>query len=103
MAKKHTKTCLPSLAIKEIQIKTTLKLAKMLCLSYYLLCFLFFFFLLFFSFIHMCIQCLGHFSPLPPPPTLPTYPLLCPLLHSCYQAETILPLSLILLKREYNQ
>jgi hypothetical protein len=33
----------------------------------------------FLSFIYMCIQCLGHFSP--PPPR--------------YQAETILPLSLI--------
>jgi hypothetical protein len=35
----------------------------------------------------MCIQCLGHFSPISP--------------H--YQAETILPLALILLKREYMQ
>jgi hypothetical protein len=51
----------------------------------------------------MCIQCLGHFSPLPrfllypsslpyPPPPTPRY-----------QAETILPLSLVLLKREYKQ
>jgi hypothetical protein len=50
----------------------------------------FYFYLFFFSFIHMCIQCLGHFFPLPPSP-------------SRYQAETILPLSLILLKREYKQ
>jgi hypothetical protein len=42
-----------------------------------------------FFIIHMCIQYLGHFSPLPPPPR--------------YPAETILPLSLILLKREYKQ
>jgi hypothetical protein len=64
---------------------------------------LFYFILLFFSFIHMCKQCLGHFSPFPPPPSLtltppPSFPL-----PSRYQAETILPLSLILLKREYKQ
>jgi hypothetical protein len=36
----------------------------------------------------MCIQCLGHFSPLPPAPSLtPPIPR--------YQAETILPLSLV--------
>jgi hypothetical protein len=53
-----------------------------------------------FYFIHMCIQCLGHFSPLLPTPYLiPPYPPLTP--H--YRAETILPLSLILLKREYKQ
>jgi hypothetical protein len=51
---------------------------------------------LFFSFIHMCIQCLGHFSPLPPTPSLTP-------LTPCYPAETILPISLILLKREYKQ
>jgi hypothetical protein len=43
-------------------------------------------------FIHMCIQCLGHFSP--PPSLIPATPR--------YQAETSLPLSLILLKREYK-
>jgi hypothetical protein len=53
-----------------------------------------------FSFIHMCIQCLGHFSPLPLTPSF-TPPLL-PLIPRC-PAETILPLSLILLKREYKQ
>jgi hypothetical protein len=47
------------------------------------------------TFIHICIQCLGHFSPLPPTTSFPLTPL--------YQAETILPLSLILLKREYKQ
>jgi hypothetical protein len=45
-------------------------------------------------FIHMCIQCLGHFSPLPQPHAFP---------HPRFQAETVLPLSLILLKREYKQ
>jgi hypothetical protein len=50
-----------------------------------------------FSFIiHMCIQGLVHFSPLPPPPPLPpTLP--PPALPTQYPAETILPLSLILL------
>jgi hypothetical protein len=45
----------------------------------------------FFYYIHMCIQCLGHFSPLSsrPPPN--------------YQAETILPLPLAFLKKEYKQ
>jgi hypothetical protein len=43
-----------------------------------------------FFIIHMCIQCLGHFSPLP-------YALPCPLPLPQYLAETILPLSLILL------
>jgi hypothetical protein len=42
-----------------------------------------------FYFIHMCIQRLGHFSPLPPTPSLTP-------LTPRYQAETILPLSLIL-------
>jgi hypothetical protein len=37
----------------------------------------------------MCIQCLGHFSPFSPAPSLTP-----PTPH--YQAETILPLSLIL-------
>jgi hypothetical protein len=55
----------------------------------------------FFIIIHICIQCLGHFSPLshllfPQPSPSPRLPLR-------YQAETILPLSLILLKREYKQ
>jgi hypothetical protein len=61
-----------------------------------------FFFII--SFIHMCIQCLGHFSFLLPSPRPLPFP--CPLpfsLTPCYQAETILPLSLILLKREYKQ
>jgi hypothetical protein len=53
----------------------------------------------FFSFIYMCIQCLGHYSPLPPYPLPPLSPSLPPL----YQAKTILPLSLILLKREYKE
>jgi hypothetical protein len=41
----------------------------------------------------MCIQCVGHFSPLPPFPSLTPR----------YLEDTILPLSLILLKREYKQ
>jgi hypothetical protein len=45
-----------------------------------------------FYFIRMCIQCLGHFSPLPPAPSLTPH----------YLAETILPLSLILLKRSIS-
>jgi hypothetical protein len=73
-------------------------------LMYLILFFFFFFFLgkwltlIFFNFyfIPMCIQCLGHFSPLSPTPYL------CPL-TPLYQAETVLPLSLILLKREYKQ
>jgi hypothetical protein len=52
-----------------------------------------------FYFIHMCIQCFSHFSPLPPPPPLPPFPPQPPQ----YTAETTLPLSLILLKREYKQ
>jgi hypothetical protein len=48
------------------------------------------------SFIHMCIHCLGHFSPMVPTPTIsfPSPP--------CFQAETVLPLSLILLKRRHK-
>jgi hypothetical protein len=46
------------------------------------------FFFFSFYFIHMYIQCLGHFSPPQPPP----YPL-----TPHYPAETIFPLSLILL------
>jgi hypothetical protein len=54
-------------------------------------------------FIHMCMQCLGHFSPLPHAPSLmPPPPPLSPLTRR-YQAETIFPSSLILLKREYKQ
>jgi hypothetical protein len=52
--------------------------------------------LFFISFFHMCIQWLGHYSPLPPTPSL-----MPPLPH--FQAETVLPLPLILLKREYKQ
>jgi hypothetical protein len=67
--------------------------------SYYFIFFIFILFLI--SFIHMCIQCLGHFSPLHAAPSLsPTPSLSPPPPH--YQAETILPLSLILLKREYS-
>jgi hypothetical protein len=45
---------------------------------------------------------LGHFSPLPPTPSLTPHSLpYSPTPR--YQAETILPLSLILLKREYKQ
>jgi hypothetical protein len=62
-----------------------------------------FFFNFYFFSIHMCIQCLGHFSPLPPPPPLPPIPPPpSPLPPSRYPAETILPLFLILLKREYK-
>jgi hypothetical protein len=46
-----------------------------------------------FYFIHMCIQCTYEY--VPPPSLHPLTP------H--YPAETILPLSLILLKREYKQ
>jgi hypothetical protein len=59
-----------------------------------------YFILCIYFFIHMCIQCLGHFCPLPPAPSITPYP---PTLTPWYQAETILPLSLILLKREYKQ
>jgi hypothetical protein len=52
----------------------------------------------------MCIQCLGHFSPLPPPPHLPpTLPPPSPPHPLSSQGETILPSSLILLKREYKK
>jgi hypothetical protein len=51
-----------------------------------------------FYFIHMCIQCLGHFSPPPPPPFLPSFPP-----YPSLPGRTILPLSLIMLKREYKQ
>jgi hypothetical protein len=43
----------------------------------------------------MCIHCLGHFFPLPPAhPSRPTPP--------CFQAEPVLPLSLIMLKRRHK-
>jgi hypothetical protein len=45
---------------------------------------------IFFSFIHMCIHCLGHFSTLPPLPYIPP---------PQFQADPVLPLSLILLKK----
>jgi hypothetical protein len=53
-------------------------------------------FIYLFIFILMCIQCLGHFSPLPPGPI--PHPRSLP--H--FQTETVLPLSLILLKIEYK-
>jgi hypothetical protein len=62
-----------------------------------------FFFLILIFFIHMCIQGLGNFSPLPHPlPYHPLDPFLSPQ-PPRYPAETILPVSLILLKREYKQ
>jgi hypothetical protein len=46
-----------------------------------------------YSFIHMCIHCLGHFSPLASlPHPLPPH----------FQAEPVLPLSLILLKKRHK-
>jgi hypothetical protein len=54
-------------------------------------------------FIHICIQCLGHFSPLPSTPSLTPLLPLSPPTPPRYQAETILPLSPILLKRQYKQ
>jgi hypothetical protein len=63
-----------------------------------------FFFNFYFFIIHMCIQCLGHFSTLPPHPPLPSIlPSPFPPPPPQYPAETILPLFLILLKREYKQ
>jgi hypothetical protein len=57
------------------------------------------FFFFSYSFMHMCIHCLGHFSSSAPTP--------CPL-HLAptslpFQAESVLPLSLILLKRKHKQ
>jgi hypothetical protein len=54
--------------------------------------------------IHMCIKGLGRFSTPTPTSSLTTHstPSLAPP-PSQYPAETILPLSLILLKREYKQ
>jgi hypothetical protein len=52
----------------------------------------FFHFLNYYSFIHMCIHCLGHFSSLSPlPPSSPFPPQ--------FQAGSVLPLSLVLLKK----
>jgi hypothetical protein len=55
---------------------------------------------IFYSFIHMCIHYLSHFYPLTPPRTLPF-----PFTPPRFQAEPVLPLSLILLKRihKYNK
>jgi hypothetical protein len=50
----------------------------------------------YYSFIHMCIHCLGHFYPLPTSPTL------SPLTLPHFQAEPVLPLSLILLKKKHK-
>jgi hypothetical protein len=58
----------------------------------------------FFSFIRMCIQCLCDFSPVPPIPFFTAHhslPLSPQPPHN--KAESILPLSLILLTREYKQ
>jgi hypothetical protein len=44
-------------------------------------------------FIHICEHYLGHFSLPPPPPSYPPPP---------FQAEPILPLSLIVLKRKHK-
>jgi hypothetical protein len=54
-------------------------------------------FFVFNLFIHMCIHCLGHFSPLPP--TYSFFPCTPPL----FQAQPVLPLSLISLKRKHKQ
>jgi hypothetical protein len=53
------------------------------------------FLLIVYTFIHMCICCLGHLSP-PFCPSLLPYP-------SCFQAELVLPSSLILLKRKHKR
>jgi hypothetical protein len=50
----------------------------------------------YYSFIHMCVHCLGQFSCLSPH----TNPL--PHNHPRFQAEPVLPLSLILLKRRHK-
>jgi hypothetical protein len=55
-----------------------------------------FIYLFFFLFIYSHVHTLGHFSPLPPAPTL------SPLPHPRFQAESVLPLSLILLKRRHK-
>jgi hypothetical protein len=64
--------------------------------------FIFYYYFLNFYFIHMCIQCLSLFSLIPPASSLSPTPTLSPQ-PPRYLAETILPLSLILLKREYKQ
>jgi hypothetical protein len=56
---------------------------------------IFLLFIFYYSFIHRCVYCLGHFSPLPPSPTF------SPLLPH-FQAEPVLPLSIILLKRRHK-
>jgi hypothetical protein len=73
---------------------------EVLFVLFCLVCFVLFFKFLFYSYVHTIF---GSFLPLSPAPslTLPLPPL--PPLTPHYQAETILPLSLILLKREYKQ
>jgi hypothetical protein len=61
---------------------------------------LFFFRFLFYSHVHTMF---GSFLPPFPTPCLTPSTTHSPPLPSRYQAETILPLSLILLKREYKQ
>jgi hypothetical protein len=61
--------------------------------------FLFFvFYLLFYSYVHTMF---GSFLPPAPTPSLPPHPSVSPL-PPRHPAETILPLSLILMKREYK-
>jgi hypothetical protein len=69
----------------------------------YTILFIYLFILKFLLFYYMCIQCLGHFFPLPPPPPLPSTPPPPSIPTPSIPAETILPLPLILLKREYKQ
>jgi hypothetical protein len=47
------------------------------------------------TFIHMCIHCLGHFSTLPPSSPFSPFP-------PQFQADPVLPLSLILLKKRHK-
>jgi hypothetical protein len=54
-----------------------------------------FYFYFYYSFIHMCIHCLGHITPLPPSPILSPS-------TSHFQAEPVLPLSQILLKKRHK-
>jgi hypothetical protein len=60
-------------------------------------------FMYLFIFVYSYVHTLSHFSPLSPTPSLSHPPSSSPLLPPWFQAETILPLSLILLKREYKQ